>query len=226
MIITRPVNYLISNLSYFYLIFPYLLFLENISRNSNNSIFSLKMSLIAPPSVLKEPIVVPDKQLMGPGPSNVNQRVLQAMALPTLGHLHPEYCKIMDDVKEGIRYAFQTKNELTVALSATGHAAMEAVMVNLLEPCDTILIAENGLWGHRAGDMVERQRRYNSASGDSSTVGPTVKKLSKTPGVAFTLSEIESALDEHKPAVFFITHGESSTGVVQNLEGIGKLCRR
>ena len=70
----------------------------------------------------------------------------------------------MDDVKSGIRYAFQTENALTLALSATGHAGMEAVMANLLEDGDVILVAENGIWGQRAGDMATRRVYRNYVS--------------------------------------------------------------
>lgn len=166
---------------------------------------------VSPPEVLKNPIYVPEKTLMGPGPSNVCKRVLDAQALPTLGHLHPEFCKIMDECKAGIQYAFQTNNKLTLALSSTGHAGMECVMSNILEKGTVVLIAENGIWGERASDMAGRQ-------------GADVRMLSKTPGVPFTLQEIGDALKKHKPTLFFITHGESSTGVVQGLEGIGPLC--
>ncbi|XP_059085465.1 alanine--glyoxylate aminotransferase-like [Tigriopus californicus] len=163
------------------------------------------------PEVLKESIVVPAKSLMGPGPSNSAQRVLNAMSLPTLGHLHPEFQKIMDDVKAGIQYVFQTKNALTLALSATGHAAMEAVMVNMLEKGDIVLIANNGIWGERAGDMATR-------------AGANVKMIQKEAGGSFSLEEIKKGLEAEKPKLLFVTHGESSTGVVQNLEGLGKLC--
>jgi len=168
--------------------------------------------MIPPPESLKDPIHVPQMRLlMGPGPSNVSTRVLQAQALPTLGHLHPEFCKVMDEVKAGIQYAFQTKNPLTLALSATGHAGMEAVMANLLEAGDTILIAENGIWGQRAEDMAKRK-------------GAIVQKIVNPPGTPFSLKQIEEGLKASKPVLFFITHGESSTGVVQTLEGIGDLC--
>lgn len=163
------------------------------------------------PDVLKESIVVPAKSLMGPGPSNSAQRVLNAMSLPTLGHLHPEFQKIMDDVKAGIQYVFQTKNALTLALSATGHAAMEAVMVNMLERDDVVLIANNGIWGERAGDMATR-------------AGANVKMIKTEAGGSFFFEEIKKALETEKPKLLFVTHGESSTGVVQNLEGLGKLC--
>lgn len=170
------------------------------------------MSLSVPrPPVLAEPIKVPRKTMTGPGPSNVSERVLQAQALPTIGHLHPEFTKIMDDIKEGIRYMFQTKNEMTLALSATGHAAMECVMVNMLEPGTKILVANNGIWGIRSQDMARRQ-------------DAEVLEISTPAGTNFTLSQLEAAVSLHQPAVLFITHGESSTGVVQPLEGVGAMC--
>jgi len=73
-----------------------------------------------------------------------------------LGHLHPEFTQVMDEVKEGLKYAFQTKNALTLALSATGHAGMEAVMANMVEGGDRVLIANNGIWGDRAAEMARR----------------------------------------------------------------------
>eukprot|EP00095_Tigriopus_kingsejongensis_P007307 maker-scaffold431_size173393-snap-gene-0.25 protein:Tk07307 transcript:maker-scaffold431_size173393-snap-gene-0.25-mRNA-1 annotation:"serine-pyruvate mitochondrial" len=168
---------------------------------------------IAAPEVLTQAINVPLKTLMGPGPSNVAQRVLNAMSLPTLGHLHPEFQKIMDDIKSGIQYVFQTSNPLTLALSATGHAAMEAVMVNMLEKGDIVLIAHNGIWGERAGDMATR-------------CGADVRMIKTKAGTAFTFEDIKKGLEAEKPKMLFVTHGESSTGVVQSLEGIGPLCRR
>ena len=119
----------------------------------------------------------------------------------------------MDECKEGIKYAFQTKNELTLALSSTGHSAMECVMTNMLEDGDVVLIAENGIWGQRAGDMAGR-------------VGAKVCKIKQEPGVPFTLAEIEDGLRKYKPVLFFVTHGESSTGVCQPMEGIGEICRK
>lgn len=112
---------------------------------------------IAAPSCLQSPLSIPDKTLLGPGPSNVPERVLKAIALPTVGHLHPEFCKVMDDCKAGIQYAFQTQNKMTFALSSTGHAGMECVMSNLIERGDIVLIANHGIWGERAMDMAKRQ---------------------------------------------------------------------
>jgi len=170
------------------------------------------MSLsVSAPEILKTPMSIPEKTLLGPGPSNVPDRVLKAMALPTIGHLHPEFTKVMDDVKAGIQYIFQTKNKMTLALSSTGHAGMECVMTNLIEKNDVVLIANHGIWGERAMDMARRQ-------------GGDVRELAKPAGEVFTLEEVGRALETHKPVLFFVTHAESSTGGLQGLEGIGPLC--
>ncbi|XP_074655908.1 alanine--glyoxylate aminotransferase-like isoform X2 [Tubulanus polymorphus] len=119
----------------------------------------------------------------------------------------------MDDIKAGIQYVFQTQNDLTLAVSGTGHAGMEAACCNLVEPGDVILVATNGIWGERFADMVDR-------------CGGKSMPLNNPVGVVFSLDQIEEGLRNHKPSVFFITHGESSTGVCQPLEGIGTLCHQ
>merc|ERR1712222_185470 len=103
---------------------------------------------VAAPASLAQPLTIPLKTMTGPGPSNCSERVLKAQSLPTIGHLHPEFCKVMDDIKAGVQYIFQTKNTTTFALSATGHAAMECVMNNMLEPGRTVLICNNGIYHH------------------------------------------------------------------------------
>ncbi|XP_052760161.1 alanine--glyoxylate aminotransferase-like [Mya arenaria] len=164
-----------------------------------------------PPECLSRPLNFPFKTLMGPGPSNCPPRVLAASALPMLGHLHPEFTQIMDEVKEGIKYAFQTENTWTVCVSGTGHAAMEASVCNLVEEGDPVLVCENGLWGQRFADMVERH-------------GAKVSKLCLPMGSVFALDAIEKGIKEHRPKVLFVTHGESSGTTVQRLQGIGKIC--
>ena len=168
---------------------------------------------VPPPQVLSVPLVVPSKTLMGPGPSNCPPSVLQSLSLPVLGHLHPECTKIMDDIKAGIQYVFQTKNELTLAVSASGHAGMEAVLCNLIEPGDKVLIAVNGIWGERANIMASRY-------------GANVERLETTLGNNFTLQEFEEAIRLHKPVLLFVVQGESSTGVYQPLEGLGLICHK
>jgi len=108
------------------------------------------------PEELLKPLNVPKKLLLGPGPSNVPDRIRHASSLSMLGHLHREYLAIMDDVRRGLQYLFQTRNELTLAVSGSGHAAMEVAIMNVLEAGETIMILENGLWGARAKEYAKR----------------------------------------------------------------------
>ncbi|CBY06885.1 unnamed protein product [Oikopleura dioica] len=165
------------------------------------------------PENLGEAMIIKEKLLMGPGPSNCPPTVLKAAANPLLGHLHPDFCVIMDDVKAGIKHLFQTENELTIALCASGHAAMEATLVNVLEAGEKVVIARNGIWGDRAADIASR-------------AGILVAMMNGNPGKSFSTEDIEEFLAKEKPKAFFITHGESSTGVLQNLKGIGAICRK
>lgn len=181
-------------------------------------LFSHSMSAYAeltvpPPQALLQPLVVPRKLLLGPGPSNISARVQEAGGKPMIGHMHTEMFQIMDEIKAGIKYAFQTTNNLTMAISGSGHAAMEAALVNVVEPGDVVLIGIHGVWGERAADIAER-------------IGGDVRRFVKPPGEDFNLQEIEQALVQHKPILFFITHGESSSGVVQQMDGIGPLCHK
>src|SRR5690606_29195299 len=98
----------------------------------------------------------PVRTLMGPGPSDVNPRVLEALSRPTIGHLDPEFIRLMDEIKELLQYAFRTKNELTLPVSAPGSAGMEAVFVNLLQPGDKAIVCINGAFGGRMKENVER----------------------------------------------------------------------
>ncbi|HPY42057.1 MAG TPA: alanine--glyoxylate aminotransferase family protein, partial [Thiolinea sp.] len=102
------------------------------------------------------PFYPPQRILMGPGPSDVSPRVLQAMARPTLGHLDPLFVGMMDEVKSLLQYAFQTQNELTMPISAPGSAGMEACFANLVEPGDKVIVCQNGVFGGRMKENVER----------------------------------------------------------------------
>lgn len=164
------------------------------------------------PRALQESLIVPKKSLFGAGPSNYAERIQKALCKPNLGHLHPETLKIMDDIKEGLKYLFQTVNPLTFCLSASGHGGMEACFANLVVDGDVVLVASSGLWGDRAADMARRH-------------GGDVRILKGTPGFIITLEQVREYMEIHKPAIFFLTHGESSTGVLQPLEGFGDLCR-
>jgi len=108
------------------------------------------------PKELLNPLRIPKKLLLGPGPSNCPNRVRHASSLSMLGHLHPEFLVIMEDVKQGLKYLFQTCNELTIAVSGSGHAGMEVAIMNVLEAGEKMMVLENGLWGARARGYAER----------------------------------------------------------------------
>ncbi|XP_012611190.1 alanine--glyoxylate aminotransferase [Microcebus murinus] len=169
--------------------------------------------LVDAPQALLKPLSVPQQLLLGPGPSNLAPRVMVAGGLPMIGHMHKEMFQIMEEIKEGIKYVFQTRNPLTLAISGSGHCALEAALVNLLEPGDSFLVGVNGIWGQRAAEIGER-------------IGARVHPMTKDPGGHYTLQEVEEGLAQHKPALLFLTHGESSTGVLQPLDGYGDLCHR
>jgi alanine-glyoxylate transaminase/serine-glyoxylate transaminase/serine-pyruvate transaminase len=159
------------------------------------------------------PIATPDRLLLGPGPSNADPVVLRALSRTPIGHLDPLYVTLMGEVQELLRYAWQTDNRLTLPMSGTGSAAMEATLANTLEPGDRVLVAVKGYFGHRLADMAGRYRAE-------------VHTITSPWGEAFSLEAIEAALREHRPAIFAIVHAETSTGVCQPMEGIGDLCRR
>lgn len=98
----------------------------------------------------------PQRTLMGPGPSDVNPRILEALSRPTIGHLDPAFITLMDEIKALLQYAFQTDNALTLPISAPGSAGMEACFVNLLSPGDQAIVAQNGVFGGRMQENVER----------------------------------------------------------------------
>ncbi|XP_058799066.1 3-hydroxykynurenine transaminase isoform X2 [Phymastichus coffea] len=172
-----------------------------------------KMKVQGPAQELLKPLQLPQRTLTGPGPSNCSPRVLRALQQQVLGHMHPEIFQLMDEIKAGLRYAFQTSNRLTLAVSASGHAGMEAAIGNVLERGQTILVAKAGLWGERAADVAAR-------------LGLRVGFLEIEPGVAFGLSELEAAVKKHQPAAVFVAHSESSTGLKQPLEGIADVVHK
>ena len=104
------------------------------------------------------PIGTPDRLLLGPGPSNAHPTVLKALSRTPIGHLDPLYVELMGEVQELLRYAWQTDNRLTLPMSGTGSAAMEATLANTVEPGDTVLVAVKGYFGLRLADMAGRYR--------------------------------------------------------------------
>ena len=155
---------------------------------------------------------VPSRILLGPGPSNAHPEVLKALSLNPIGHLDEAYIDLMSDVQKLLRYTWQCNNRITLPMSGTGSAAMEASIANFIEPGEKILIAKKGYFGVRLVDMASRYKA-------------DVTVIDKEWGEAFTFEEIKYAIETNKPAIFAIVHAETSTGVLQPLEGIGDVCR-
>ena len=140
--------------------------------------------------------------LLGPGPSMVHPRVLRSMATPLVGHLDPEFLVLMSEVQSLLRYVFQTSNELTIPVSGTGSAGMEAALCNFIEPGDRVLIAINGYFGERMFDMAGRY-------------GAVVDRLERPWGEVFDPQAIEAALKVKNYKLMAIVHAETSTGARQ-----------
>lgn len=153
------------------------------------------------------------KVLMGPGPSDVHPRVLKAMSTPLVGHLDPDFLEIMNETKEMLKEVFQTKNELTIALSGTGSAGMEAALVNMLEPGDKAIICVNGLFAERMADIVKR-------------CGAEPIVVEADWGNIIQPEQVKDAFEKNKNVkLLAIVHAETSTGVRQPLEEISRLTK-
>lgn len=155
---------------------------------------------------------IPVRLLLGPGPSNSDPDVVAAMNRQPIGHLDPAYLDLMDEVQSMMRYVWQTANPMTLPISGTGSAAMEATLANTVEPGDVVLVGINGYFGNRMVDMAERYRA-------------DVRSITKPWGDVFSLSELRAALEKHRPAILGLVHAETSTGARQPLEGVGDLCK-
>ncbi len=155
---------------------------------------------------------VPNRLLLGPGPSNAHPEVLKALSLNPIGHLDLAYLDLMSDVQSLLRYAWQCNNRITLPMSGTGSAAMEASIANFIEEGEKILIAKKGYFGNRLEDMASRYKA-------------DVVVIEKEWGEAFTYDELKFEIEKNKPAIFAIVHAETSTGVLQPLDGIGDICR-
>jgi alanine-glyoxylate transaminase/serine-glyoxylate transaminase/serine-pyruvate transaminase len=153
----------------------------------------------------------PVRTLMGPGPSDVNPRILEAMSRPTLGHLDPVFVTMMDEMKVLLRYAFHTNNELTMPVSAPGSAGMEMCFVNLVEPGDKVIVCQNGVFGGRMKENVER-------------CGGTAVMVEDSWGVAVDPEKVEAALKANPDAkVVAFVHAETSTGAISDAQTLSAL---
>ena len=150
----------------------------------------------------------PVRTLMGPGPSDVNPRILEALSRPTIGHLDPAFIQMMDETKQLLQQAFKTGNELTMPVSAPGSAGMETVFTNLLERGDKVIICQNGVFGGRMKENVER-------------CGAEAIMVEDAWGSTIDIDKAEQALTDtpDAKAIAFV-HAETSTGVRSDIEAL------
>ena len=158
---------------------------------------------------------VPDRLLLGPGPSNVHPRVYRAMITPVIGYLDPQFIQLLDDTQRPLRTVFQTENELTMPISGTGTAGMEAAIYNVVEPVDAVIVCQNGFFGTRMADMAQR-------------CGAEVTNVEAPWGQIIEPEQVESALKSvgRQVKVVMIVHAETSTGILQPMEAISEVVHR
>lgn len=155
----------------------------------------------------------PLRTLMGPGPSDVNPRITEALGRPTIGHLDPQFIILMDEIKALLQFAFQTNNELTLPISAPGSAGMEACFVNLVEAGEKVIICQNGVFGGRMKENVIR-------------LGANPVMVEDDWGSAIDLNKVNDAIQQHPDAkAIAFVHAETSTGVQSDAAAICKLAQ-
>lgn len=161
-----------------------------------------------------KPFHPPRRTLMGPGPSDVNPRILEAMSRPTIGHLDPVFVSMMDEMKALLQYAFQTKNPLTLPVSAPGSAGMEMCFVNLVEPGDKVIVCQNGVFGGRMKENVER-------------CGAAAVMVDDAWGSAVDPNKLEEAFKKNPDAkLAAFVHAETSTGAQSDVKTLVEIAHR
>jgi alanine-glyoxylate transaminase/serine-glyoxylate transaminase/serine-pyruvate transaminase len=151
---------------------------------------------------------------MGPGPSDISPPVLQALSRPTVGHLDPLFVGMMDEVKSLLKYAFQTENSFTIAVSAPGSAGMEACFVNLVEPGDKVIVCRNGVFGERMRENIVR-------------CGGNAVVVDDEWGSAVSIDKVASAIAENPDAkIVAFVHAETSTGALSDAQALAALARK
>lgn len=153
---------------------------------------------------------VTEKLLLGSGPSPVPQRVLDALAQPTIGHMDPEFIALSDETRARLREVFRTANEVTLPISGTGSAGMEAMVANFVDPGDRVVCGVHGVFGRRMADELARQ-------------GADVVRVEAEWGRALDQDALTGAADAYD--ALFVVHAETSTGVRQPLHGLADACR-
>jgi len=156
----------------------------------------------------------PKRLLMGPGPSNVNPKVLEAMSRPTIGHLDPRFVELMDEIKELLQYAFQTKNEVTFPVSGPGSVGMELCLVNLVEPGDKVIVCINGVFGGRMKQIVER-------------CGGIPIVIEQDWGKAVDPQKLEETLTKNSDVkIVAFVHAETSTGARSDIKKLAEIAHK
>lgn len=150
--------------------------------------------------------------LLGPGPCNASEGVLQAMSQPLLGHLDPAFLTIVERVKTRLRWLFRTENAVTFPVSGTGSAGMEACLVNAIEAGDRVLVVVQGVFGARLANLAERY-------------GAEVTRLAVEWGTAIDAAQLAAAAAEARPKLICVVNGETSTGVYQRFDGFAEIAR-
>jgi len=158
--------------------------------------------------------IPPVRTLMGPGPSDVPPRILEALSRPTIGHLDPQFIQLMDEVKELLQYTFQTRNAMTMPVSAPGSAGMETCFANLVEPGDKVIVCRNGVFGGRMVENVER-------------CGGTAIIVDDEWGCAIDPSKLQLALENNPDTcIVAMVHAETSTGAQSDIAALVKLAHK
>ena len=154
-----------------------------------------------------------NRVLMGPGPSDVPARVLQALSAPCIGHLDPYFLAAMDETQELLRYLFKTENQLTIPVSGTGSAGMETCFVNLVEPGDEVVVCVNGVFGTRMSDIVGR-------------LGGKLIRVDAPWGKTIDPDDVRKAVEGASPKLVAVVHAETSTGVCQPLGDLAAIAKK
>lgn len=167
----------------------------------------------ADPEIVPPPLAIQPRRLLGPGPSNVHPSVVAAMAQPVVGHMDPQFLAVMAASQGMLRRIFGTENPWTLPVSGTGSAGMEAALVNLIEPGDSVLVASAGYFADRMAEMAGR-------------LGAEVHRVERPWGEVFSVDDIAAACARWPATgLVAIVHGETSTGTLQPLSEIGRWCR-
>ncbi len=155
---------------------------------------------------------LPERLLLGPGPSNVPDSVCRALAQPLVGHLDPAFLTVLDEVQAMLQMAFQSEESLALPISGTGSAGMEACFVNLLEPDEKVVVSVQGIFGERMCSVAER-------------IGAQPLRIRAEMGEIVAPERLIAAIEQHRPALVALVHAETSTGVAQPIPEVARAAR-